>query len=380
MTNMKKFLMLLTVAAIALMCFTGCSVNITSIGLPADMQLEKGETAQLEISFGADKENAKADAIAKAAEGLALVWKSDNEDVATVDENGLVTAVGGGEANITVSIKDANIQSVCKITVDVALEDIEAPEDMALVINGEDTAELEVKLLPEDATDVELAFESSDENVATVDADGKVTAVANGECVITVSCGDIKAETAIKVDTAPVELKAEDMEIVAGKTAQVDVVTEGEDITVGMEYTYTTGDENTATVDEDGVVTAVATGETTITVENELGQKTDCKVVVTEPVRQTTSRPAGNNGNTGNAGNGGNTGATTPAQPTGGNGGSTPAPTPDPTPQPDPAPAPVPDPTPDVPPSGGAAGGSIDDIIPGGGMDDRDMGDAEIVP
>ena len=57
MTNMKKFLMLLTVAAIALMCFTGCSVNITSIGLPADMQLEKGETAQLEISYGADKEN-----------------------------------------------------------------------------------------------------------------------------------------------------------------------------------------------------------------------------------------------------------------------------------------------------------------------------------
>ena len=234
MTNMKKFLMLLTVAAIALMCFTGCSVNITSIGLPADMQLEKGETAQLEISFGADKENAKADAIAKAAEGLALVWKSDNEDVATVDENGLVTAVGGGEANITVSIKDANIQSVCKITVDVALEDIEAPEDMALVINGEDTAELEVKLLPEDATDVELAFESSDENVATVDADGKVTAVANGECVITVSCGDIKAETAIKVDTAPVELKAEDMEIVAGKTAQVDVV-RSEERRVGKE-------------------------------------------------------------------------------------------------------------------------------------------------
>lgn len=370
MTKMKKFLMLLTVAAIALVCLTGCSsVNITSIGLPTDMQLEKGETAQLEISFGADKENAKADAIAKAAEGLALVWESDNEDVATVDENGLVTAVGGGEANITVSIKDANIQSVCKITVDVALEDIEAPEDMALVINGEDTAKLEVKLLPEDATDVELAFESSDENVATVDADGKVTAVANGECVVTVSCGDIKAETAVKVDTAPVELKAEDMEIMAGKTAQVDVVTEGEDITVGMEYSYTSGDEKIATVDENGVVTGVAAGETTITVENELGQEITCNVVVKEAPKQTTTRPFGNNGNTGNAGNGG-AGATAPTQPSGGNGGgSTPASTPDPTPapQPDPTPAPVPDPTPDVPPSGGAAGGSIGDIIPGGG-------------
>ena len=58
MTNMKKFLMLLTVAAIALMCFTGCSVNITSIGLPADMLLEKVESSQLDISYGGDKENA----------------------------------------------------------------------------------------------------------------------------------------------------------------------------------------------------------------------------------------------------------------------------------------------------------------------------------
>lgn len=380
MKKMKKYLVLLTVAAIALMCFTGCGVNITSIGLPADMQLEKGETAQLEISFGADKENAKADAIAKAAEGLALVWESDNEDVATVDENGFVTAVGGGEANITVSIKDANIQSVCKITVDVALEDIDVQENMALVINGEDAAELEVKLLPEDATNAELVYVSSDENVATVDADGKVTAVANGECVITVSCGDIKAETAVKVDTAPVELKAEALEITEGKTAQVEVAAEGEDITVGTEYTYTSADEKIATVDENGTVTAVAAGETTITVENELGQKTTCNVVVKEAPKQTTTRPSGNNGNAGNGG----AGATAPAQPSGGNGGgSTPAPPPDPTP------APQPDPTPDVPPAGGndetwgdggAAGKDLDDIIPGGGTSEGNMGDAEIVP
>ena len=182
------------------------------------------------------------------------------------------------------------------------------------------------------------------------------------------------------------ELKAEDMEIMAGKTAQVDVVTEGEDITVGMEYSYTSGDEKIATVDENGVVTGVAAGETTITVENELGQEITCNVVVKEAPKQTTTRPFGNNGNTGNAGNGG-AGATAPTQPSGGNGGgSTPASTPDPTPapQPDPTPAPVPDPTPDVPPSGGAAGGSIGDIIPGGGTSEGNGGDAtpgdEIIP
>lgn len=380
MKKMKKYLVLLTVAAIALMCFTACgNVNITSIGLPTEMQLEKGETAQLEISFGADKENAKADAIAKAAEALVLDWSSDNEDVATVDEKGVVTAVGGGEANITVSIKDANIQSVCKITVDVALEDIDVQENMALVLNDKDTAELQVKLMPEDATDVELVFESSDENVATVDKDGKVTAVANGECVITVSCGELQGETAVKVDTAPVELKAEDMEITEGKTAQVDVAAEGEDITVGTEYTYTSADEKIATVDEKGTVTAVAVGETEITVTNELGQKTTCTVVVKEAPKQATTRPAGNTGSNGNAGNGGSTGATAPTQPSGGNGGgSTPAPQPQP--QPDPTPAPQPDPTPDVPPSGGAAGGSFDDIIPGGGTWEGDGGNAEFEP
>lgn len=380
MKKMKKYLVLLTVAAIALMCFTACgNVNITSIGLPTDMQLEKGETAQLEINYGADKENAKADAIAKAAEALVLDWSSDNEDVATVDEKGVVTAVGGGEANITVSIKDANIQSVCKITVDVALEDIDVQENMALVLNDKDTAELQVKLMPEDATDVELVFESSDENVATVDKDGKVTAVANGECVITVSCGELQGETAVKVDTAPVELKAEDMEITEGKTAQVDVVAEGEDITVGTEYTYTSADEKIATVDEKGTVIAVAAGETEITVTNELGQKTTCTVVVKEAPKQTTTRPAGDTGSNGNAGNGGSTGATAPTQPSGGNGGgSTPAPQPQP--QPDPTPAPQPDPTPDVPPSGGAAGGSFDDIIPGGGTWEGDGGNAEFEP
>lgn len=201
-------------------------------------------------------------------------------------------------------------------------------------------------------------------SVATVDKDGKVTAVANGECVITVSCGELQGETAVKVDTAPVELKAEDMEITEGKTAQVDVAAEGEGITVGTEYTYTSADEEIATVDENGTVTAVAAGETEITVKNELGQKTTCTVVVKEAPKQTTSRPAGNTGSNGNAGNGGSTGATVPTQPSGGNGGGS---TPAPQPQPDPTPAPQPDQTPDVPPSGGAAGGSLGDIIPGGG-------------
>lgn len=187
-TKTMKMFAVLAIAVAALLCLTGCSgINITSVGLPTDAELAKGESVQLEISFGADKEDAKADAIAKAAEGLTLVWSSSDETVATVSQSGLVTAVGGGEANITVSIKDANIQSVCKVTVNVPLEGIEAPEDMNLIINSKDSDALEVELLPKDATDVKLAYESSDEDVATVDENGVVTGVAAGEATITVT-------------------------------------------------------------------------------------------------------------------------------------------------------------------------------------------------
>ncbi len=390
--KMKNLVTMMTIAVFALLCLTACSgVNITSVGLPTDVQIEKGETVQLEVSFGADKEDAAAEAITKAAEGLTLEWSSSDEKVATVDENGLVTAVGGGEADITVSIKDANIQSVCKVTVNVALEKIDVPENMALVINGEDAAELEAKLVPEDATGVELNYESSDESVATVDEDGKVTAIANGECIITVSCGDKKAETTVQVDTSPTALVVEDMEITVGKTSQMEVGFEGEDSTVGMELTFQSSDEEVATVGEDGIVTSVAAVEADITVTNEYGLKAICKVVVTEAVRQqaTTTQPAV---------------ATPSTQPSGGNGGGAAAPTPAPTPAPQPDPAPAtqsglthaPESTPRCPtcglpigdghwfegrclfdgnhpappPEGGAAGGSIGDVIPGGGTDE----------
>ena len=246
---------------------------------------------------------------------------------------------------------------------------------------------MEYTLLPEGAKAEKMEFAVADESVVTV-KDGDLVVVAAGETELTITADGVEKTVTVTVQQAPEKLTVEDMELEVGATADIIVDTGLEDVEaeVGTEYTYTSADENTATVDENGVVTGVAAGETTITVENELGQKTDCKVVVTEPVRQTTSRPAGNNGGNGNTGNGSNTGAATPNQPSGGNGGgSTPAPTPDPTPAPQPDPTPAPDPTPEVPPAGGnnetwgdggAAGKDGGTIIPGGGTDEGNGGNA----
>ena len=175
--------------------------NIDEIGLPAELAIVKGETAQLEIEYGAEG-NASAKALEKAAAKLTLEWISSDEEVATVDENGLVTAVEAGTADITVSVPDTELTSTCKVTVTVPVEGVQAPDEMQLTINGTASKEIGAKLVPEDATDVKLVYESSDENIATVDENGMVTAVANGECVITTSVVPIVEETA---DSEPAE-------------------------------------------------------------------------------------------------------------------------------------------------------------------------------
>lgn len=283
----KKLIVVSMVFALAL-SLTACGVNINSVGLPTELTLDKGAAQLLAVEFGAEDE-ATEEKIAEAASKLTLVWTSSDEAVVTVDETGLVTAVDAGEADVTVSIKDGNIQSVCHVTVQIPLTALKVDESADLVINAADSLELKPELTPADATGVGLSFESSDEAVATVDASGKVSAVANGECEITVaatSCDGIEftKKVAVKVDTAPTGISAEDISVTIGGTAAVKTTVEGENITVGNELTYTSKDESIATVDENGKVSSVAVGSTQITVSNSVGQSVDITVTVKQIV------------------------------------------------------------------------------------------------
>lgn len=194
----KKIIVLAATAIIMAVALAGCGVKITNIAVPDAVTVEKGETVVLPVNFGTDDapavtpetaatgESAATDEkVAKAAEKLTIEWTSSDESVATVDETGTVTAVAAGEANVTASVKDADIAASTHIKVVVTPTGVAAPESIDLVTNGENTKDLDAKLVPADATDVKLAYESSDESIATVDETGKVTAVANGECTIT---------------------------------------------------------------------------------------------------------------------------------------------------------------------------------------------------
>ena len=417
---MKRKTIILAVVAAAAMALSlvGCGVKITNIAVPESAMVEKGESITLSVVYGTDDapavtpetaatgESAATDEkVAKAAEKLTIEWTSSDESVATVDETGTVTAVAAGEANVTASVKDADIAASTHIKVVVTPTGVAAPESIDLVTNGENTKDLDAKLVPADATDVKLAYESSDESVATVDETGKVTAVANGECTITTYVvadakdADASELSAVAVEAAdseetddsvatmpedlaamdsafgvvPEDLKAETKVTVTTNVESVTldktegVLTVGNTVTVtatvtpdtatNVSVTWTSSNEAIATVDSEGKITAVAPGTATITATSDSNPDASAAYAVTVQAKKvvtSTSTKTSSKSNSGNTGSSSNSGAAAaaPSNPA-------PAPVPDPAPVQPSKPAPAPDPQPEQP-SGGDNGGSGD--------------------
>ena len=116
----------------------------------------------------------------------AVTFSSDDEDVATVDENGNVTGVAAGTATITIAATDGSgVTGTFTVTVmNIDVEDITAND--ITMMSGE-TATISYTVLPANATDASVTFTSANTAIATVDADGVVTAVGVGETTITIA-------------------------------------------------------------------------------------------------------------------------------------------------------------------------------------------------
>lgn len=406
----KKIIVLAATAIIMAVALVGCGVKITNIAVPESAMVEKGESITLPVVYGTDDapavtpetaatgESAATDEkVAKAAEKLTIEWTSSDESVATVDETGTVTAVAAGEANVTASVKDADIAASTHIKVVVTPTGVVAPESIDLVTNGENTKDLDAKLVPADATDVKLAYESSDESVATVDETGKVTAVANGECTITtyvtakaedaeaselsavvveaadseetddsvatmpedlaamdsafgVVPEDLKAETKVTVTTNVESITLDKTEgvLTVGNTVTV-TATVTPDTATNASVTWSSSDETIATVDSEGKITAIAPGTATITATSDSNPDASAAYAVTVQAKKvvaSTSTKTSSKSNSGNTGSSSNSGAAAaaPSNPA-------PAPVPDPAPVQPSEPAPAPDPQPDPAPA-----------------------------
>ena len=148
----------------------------------------------LELYMGGS-ETLKATITPAGATNQNVTWTSSKPTVATVDANGKVTAKSLGMADITVTTEDGGYTATCRVGVqrrpagDVSVTGVTLNKTTLKL--GKGTSEtLTATVAPTNATNKKVTWTSSDPAVATVDASGKVTGVANGTATITVTTED----------------------------------------------------------------------------------------------------------------------------------------------------------------------------------------------
>ena len=203
---------------------------------------------------------------AEALEGQTITWKSSNKDVVTVDSKGKVEAVGVGNATITATA--AGKSDSVKITVNNPLKKITV-DPATLTLKKGTSKTLSVKYDPADTTDNKaVTWESSDKSVATVDANGKVTALKDGSATITAKVGKLTATCALTVQEKKltgISLDKTALELSKGQSSEaLKVIYTPADTTDEKAVTWKSENKSVATVDENGVVTAVAGGKTKV--------------------------------------------------------------------------------------------------------------------
>lgn len=163
-------------------------VSATGVSISPDSKtLNKGETVQLTATV-----------LPTDATDKTVTWSSSNNDIASVDNNGEVTAVGPGTATITATANDGSGKAAsCRITVNepytppaiVHVTGISLDRETATIKKGS-ILQLSATVTPSNADDKTVRWESSNTDVATVDDNGKVTAIAPGTATITVTTTD----------------------------------------------------------------------------------------------------------------------------------------------------------------------------------------------
>ena len=251
----------------------GVKIGVTSVTLDkTDLTLNVNDKVKLNETVKPDDATTKT-----------VTWKSDKPEIAEVDNNGNVTAKAAGTATITATVDGKSVS--CKVTVNgqttVPVASVELNQTTLELIAGKE-ATLTATVKPDNATNRTVAWESNATNVATVDNNGKVTAKAAGEAIITAKVGDKTATCTVTVTKADVAVESvtldkTSLDLKVGNNATLTATLSPEGAT-NKDVTWTSDNPEVAAV-EGGTVTAKAEGTAIITAK--AGDKTaTCTVTV----------------------------------------------------------------------------------------------------
>ena len=225
---------------------------------PAELQLKKGDSQTLTASiFPAD------------ATCQTLHWGTSDSKVASVDEDGKVTAVGNGSATVFVSSSDGGYTAYCNVYVGTPLGSLSLdPGEYTLESIGS-SFKIAPVFYPEDATDTEVSWTSADPKIASVSSDGTVTAIGPGTTAITAAAagGAITSKCVVTVLSPALAIKISDsrLSLEEGEEATLTASVFPSDATQST-LTWRSDKPEVATVDQDGNVRAVKAGVAVITV------------------------------------------------------------------------------------------------------------------
>lgn len=193
------------------------SANVIVTTLDGDKTAQYALTVKEHVSVSGIVLNKEATSIVKGAteilvatvtpldaENKAVTWASDKPAVAKVAQNGKVTAVDGGTANITATTVDGKKVVTCVVTVTVPVTGVTLDTD-AITLEIDGTQKLVATVAPANATNKKVTWKSDKQEIATVDQEGTVTGVADGTANVTAETEDGKKVATCVVTVNPAQ-------------------------------------------------------------------------------------------------------------------------------------------------------------------------------
>lgn len=213
-----------------------------------------------------------------------IVWSSSNPQIVEVSDQGKLVALGCGTATITA--RAGSCQATCLVTVTELIIDVKTVKinKPVLNLNKGETEYLIATVIPFDATDKIVVWNSSDPSVASVNGEGKVTAEKGGSAVVTATAGGVSGECQVIVysPVTAISLNARDITLDKGSTFVMVATVDPEDAT-DKTVTWTSQDNNVVSVNSNGVVSALKGGAAKIVAKAE-DKTAECVVTVLAPV------------------------------------------------------------------------------------------------
>jgi uncharacterized protein YjdB len=253
-----------------------CTSNATGVSAACEVTVGSVKLSQTEIAVEKGKTMKLKNAVYPSTlEDKSVTWTSSDESVATVTSSGKVTGIKGGTATITCTSNATGLSATCQVKVgSVKLSQTEA------VVKKGKTLTLKHAVYPSTLEDKSVTWTSSDESVATVSSSGKVKGMNVGTATLTCTSNATGLSASCEVTVGYVKLGQTEAVVKKGKTLTLKHAVYPSTLE-DKSVTWTSSDENIATVSSSGKVKGMNVGTATITcTSNATGISATCEVTV----------------------------------------------------------------------------------------------------